>query len=238
MIDYQERIQRQLEVDLLIKLRGDSIHDKNSQRLAKDTGFGSTAAGKRFTNQALKGFVEKLTEYVEKQLALPATRSVVIKKLINRDGEEASYLIDPVDIGRIVVRSLLKTLIRPEDKRITVTGTAFDIGESVEYFIMEIMIDEYHAKHKRKEMDMLRRQEKLGDPEELRRALLRVSERVELDFDRWSKKDQGSVGLSLLELLYASPVYLKRDEEFETNDCPSDLEEKKIDLLNKYNKGD
>ena len=238
MIDYQERVQRQMEVDLLIKLRGDSIHDKNSQRLAQDTGFGSTAAGKRFTNQALKGFVEKLTEFVENQLALPATRSVIIKKLINRDGEEAEYLIDPVDIGRIVVRSLLKTLIRPEDKRITVTGTAFDIGESVEYFIMEILIDQDHAKNKRKEMDMLRRQEKLGDPEELRKALLRISERVELEFDRWSKKDQGSVGLALLELLYNSPVYLKKNELFETNDCPADLEEAKISLLNKYNSGE
>ena len=60
----EERVQRQLEVDQMIKSLGDDKHDKGSLRLAQDGGFGETVAGKRFINQAIKGFVEKFNEYI------------------------------------------------------------------------------------------------------------------------------------------------------------------------------
>ena len=62
MSNLNERVLRQLEVDTMIKYLGDLKHDKNSLRLAKEEGFGETAAGKRFTNQAVKGFVEKVQQ--------------------------------------------------------------------------------------------------------------------------------------------------------------------------------
>lgn len=205
----EERVERQLDIDAMIRIRGESNYDKGSLRLARDNGFGDTAAGKRFTSQAVKGFVEKFHEYVEKQLSQPATRSVLVKNLVsdNPFDEETEYVIDPVQLGRIVVRSLLRSLVKPEDKRITVTGVAFDIGESVEFAIKETLLDMHHKRAKHQMMDMLRRQQKAGDREEIKRMIEKLSVRVNLNHDDWDKKTQGAVGESLLMLFYKSKVY-------------------------------
>ncbi len=194
----------------MIKSLGDEKHDKGSLRLAQNDGFGSTVSGKRFINQTLKGFVEKFNEYVETQYALPTTRSIVIKQLtfLDEDGEIA-YKLDPSSIGRIVVRSLLRSLVKPEDKRITVTGVGFDIGEAVEFAIKEVQLDMHHAKAKAGLMDMLRRQQRLGDAEEVQMMLNNLSERVNLDHEYFDKKTSGSLGQALLQLFYISKVYKK-----------------------------
>ena len=204
----EERVQRQLEVDQMIKSLGDDKHDKGSLRLAQDGGFGETVAGKRFINQAIKGFVEKFNEYIETQYALPATRSVVVTALTYLDEDkEIAYRLEPSAIGKIVVRSLLRSLVKPEDKRITVTGVAFDIGEAVEFAIKEVQLDEHHAKDKANLMDMLRRQDRLGDKDEINMMLNRLSERVNLDHTDFDKKTSGSLGQALLQLFYISKVY-------------------------------
>ena len=204
----EERVQRQLDVDQMIKSLGDDKHDKGSLRLAQDGGFGETVAGKRFINQATKGFVEKFNEYIEAQYNLPATRSVVVSALTYLDEDkEITYRLEPSAIGKIVVRSLLRSLVKPEDKRITVTGVAFDIGEAVEFAIKEVQLDEHHAKDKANLMDMLRRQDRLGDKDEINMMLNRLSERVNLDHTDFDKKTSGSLGQALLQLFYISKVY-------------------------------
>ena len=205
----EERVQRQLEVDQMIKSLGDDKHDKGTLRLAKDSGYGETVAGKRFINQAIRGFVEKFNEYIETQYALPATRSVVVSSLTFLDEEkEINYQLEPSTVGKIVVRSLLRSLIKPEDKRITVTGVAFDIGEAVEFAIKEVQLDQHHAKAKAQLMDMLSRQDRLGDKEEVQMMLNRLSERVNLEHKDFDKKTSGSLGQALLQLFYVSKVYI------------------------------
>ena len=206
--NYEERVQRQLDVYDQIKSLGSQKHDKNSLRLAQDGGFGATSAGKRFINQAVKGFVEKFHSYIEKQLLQPATRSTLVKHLMFQGEECKEYKLDPATIGKIVVRSLLRSLVKPEDKRITITGVSFDIGEAVEHAIREVQLDMHHAKEKSKLMDMLRRQEKLGDPEEIAKLLNSLSERVNLDHETWSKKVRGTIGESLIRLFYRSRAYI------------------------------
>ena len=208
MIREEERVLRQLEVDDMIKSLGDMKHDKGTLRLAKETGYGETLGGKRFINQTVKGFVEKFNGYVETQYALPVTRSVVISTLTYKDEDgEISYRLEPSVIGKIVVRSLLRSLVKPEDKRITVTGVAFDIGEAVEFAIKEVQLDEHHAKDKEQLMDMLRRQERLGEKDEVQMMLNRLSERVNLEHKDFEKKVSGSLGQALLQLFYISKVY-------------------------------
>lgn len=204
----EERVQRQLEVDQMIKSLGDEKHDKGSLRLSKDSGYGETTSGKRFINQAIKGFVEKFNEYVETQYALPATRSVVVTSLTYLDEDkEINYHLEPASVGKIVIRSLLRSLVKPEDKRITVTGVAFDIGEAVEFAIKEIQLDQHHAKDKAELMGMLRRQGRLGENEEIQMMLERLSERVNLEHKNFDKKTSGSLGQALLQLFYVSKVY-------------------------------
>ena len=205
MINYEERVHRQMCVYDEIKSLGAQKHDKNSLRLAQDGGFGATSAGKRFINQACGGFVEKFHSYIEKQLLQPATRSTLVKHLMFTDEEGMrAYKLDPATIGKIVVRSLLRSLVKPEDKRITITGVSFDIGEAIEHAIREVQLDMHHAKDKSKLMDMLRRQEKLGDAEEIARMLNKLSERVNIDHETWSKKVHGTIGESLIRLFYRS----------------------------------
>lgn len=215
----EERVERQLYIDSKIKFVGDEKHDKNSLRLAQESGFGETDAGKRFLGQSIKGFVEKFNEYVDKQLERTTTRSILIRSLVEKEKvydeetnsciTQSNYKLDPYTLGKIVVRSLLRSLVRPEDKRITVTGVAFDIGEAVEFTIKEIELDTHHKKKKMQLMDMLKRQGKLGDKGELEKMLLDLSERVDMEHVGWDKKTQGAVGQSLLELLYISKVYYK-----------------------------
>ena len=208
MHNYEERVQRQLSVDQEIKSLGDQKHDKNSLRLAQDGGFGETAAGKRFANQAIKGFSEKFNSYIEKQLLQPATRSVLVKYLTVTGGEEIGYKIDPSTIGKIIVRSLLRSLVKPEDKRITITGVSFDIGEAIEHAVREVQLDMHHKKDKAKLMDMLRRQEKLDQREEIDKLLSKLSERVNLDHEVWTKRVRGSIGEALIRLFYKSKAYI------------------------------
>ena len=225
MSNLNERVQRQLEVDTMIKHLGDLKYDKNSKRLAEEQGYGETAAGKRFTNQAVKGFVEKFNSYVEKQLSQPATSSKVIKHLVVQ-GEEVEYKLDPANIGKIVIRSLLRSLVKPEDSRVTITGVSFDIGRSIEYAIKEVQLDMNHVKEKSKLMDMLRRQERLGDQNEVMRMVNKLSERVNLDHEDWNKVTRGSIGESLIRLFYKSRVYIPGvDEELYFNDLFVEHEE-------------
>ncbi len=214
MTHLEERVERQFEIDDLIKFTGGLKHDKNSLRLSKSEGYGETEAGKRFSNMAVKGFVEKFDEYVHRQINLPTTRSIVMKHLIDkREEDEMSYRIDPYQLGRMVVRAMLRSLVKPEDKRITVTGVAFDLGEAVEYSIKEVLLDIHHADQKFKLLDMLRRQEKLGDKEVISREINKLAERVKLDHTTWSKADHGAVGQALLSLFYRSKVYKKGLED-------------------------
>ena len=210
MSNLNERVQRQLEVDTMIKYLGDLKHDKNSLRLAKEEGFGETAAGKRFTNQAVKGFVEKFNSYVDNQN--PSDRKNVILKNLVIFGEEVEYKLDPSAIGKIVIRSLLRSLLRSGDNRITTTAVSFEIGNSIEYAIKEIQLDQHHAKDKGKLMDMLRRQEKLGDKEEIMRLVNSLSERVNTQNENWTKKTQGSLGEALVRLFYMSTAYINGED--------------------------
>ena len=225
MSNLNERVERQFEVDALIKYLGDLKHDKNSLRLAQESGFGETASGKRFINQTTKGFVETFNEYVEKQLSQPATSSLVIKYLVVK-GENVQYKLDPATIGKIVVRSLLRSLVRPEDRRLTTTGVAFDIGQAIEYSIKEVQLDQHHAKEKGKLMDMLRRQERLGDSDEVMKMLNKLSERVNIEHDTWSKAVQGKIGESLVRLFYQARAYITGvDEELYFGDLFVEHEE-------------
>ena len=214
MSNNNERVLRQLEVDSLIKHLGDLKHDKNSTRLAKESGFGDTAAGKRFANQAVKGFVEKFNSYVENRNPKD-TRNVILKNLVVFD-EEIEYKLDPSTIGKIVVRALLRSLVRPEDTRITITGVAFDIGQAIEFAIKEVQLDKHHAKAKHKLMDMLRRQEKLGDEKEVKRMMNSLSERVNTEHETFTKITRGSLGEALIRLFYMSKAYLNGEDSGET----------------------
>ena len=212
MSNLNERVLRQLEVDTMIKQLGDRKHEKNSERLAKESGFGETASGKRFINQTTKGFVDTFHSYIEKQMSAAVTRSHVVKHLVIK-GEEITYKLDPATIGKIVVRSLLRSLVRPETRRILTSGISFDIGEAIEYSVKEVQLDMHHAKEKGKLMDMLRRQEKLGDEEEVMRLVNKLSERVNVDHTNWSKATQGQIGETLVRLFYKSRAYIKGVEE-------------------------
>ena len=206
-----ERVLRQLEVDTMIKHLGDLKHDKNSLRLSKESGFGETAAGKRFANQAVKGFVEKFNSYVENHNPKD-TRNVIMKNLVTIGEDHVEYKLDPATIGKIIVRSLLRSLLRSGDSRITTTAVSFEIGGSLEFTIKEIQLDMHHAKEKGKLMDMLRRQEKLGDNEEVMRLVTELSDRVNLDHKSWSKNTQGSLGESLIRLFYMSKAYINGED--------------------------
>ena len=225
MTDFQERLDRQEAVDNLIKLLGDNKYEKGTERTAKERGFGDTNAGKMFANQALKGFVEKLDDHIFSQPVL--TRSIIVKRLvIDRDEDSIEYTLDPMTIGRLVLRGMLRSMLRPQDRRITVTGVAFEIGDTVEHAIKEVMLDMDYRKKKAGKMDMLRRQGKLGDEAQIRLVMEQLAEEVEIDHINWSKKDKGSVGVALLELLYASNVYIDVSEvDDEEGDTTADLEE-------------
>ena len=209
MSNLNEQRLTQFQVDDMIKNIGGAKHDKNSLRLAKEQGYGETAAGKRFINQAVKGFVEKFNSYTETQLNQAVSSSLIIKHLIIK-GEEVGYKIDPNTIGKIVIRTMLRSLVKPEDSRVTITRVAFEIGEAVEYAIKDVQLDMHHEKDKSKLMDMLRRQEKLGDDKEIMRLVNSLSERVNLDHETWSERTRGSIGESLVRLFYKSTVYLER----------------------------
>ena len=137
---------------------------------------------------------------------------MLIKHLVIR-GDEIGYKIDPNTIGRIAVRSLLRSLIRAEDSRITTTAVSFEIGQMVEYAIKEVQLDMHHAKEKGKLMDMLRRQERLDNQEEIMRLMNNLSERVNVDHENWSKPTQGSIGEAIIRLFYKSRAYITGVEE-------------------------
>ena len=223
------REERQEEIDFMIKLRGESTHEQNSERLAKEQGFGETAAGKRFTNQAIQGFVEKFNEYVGDQIESSVRPSAIIKKLVVLGGDQPEYLIDPIQIGRFILRSLLRSLVRPDDRRITVTRVGFDIGESLEKVIEDtigktiglavensvkgVILDTDHVNAKKKHMDMLRRQGKLGDQQVITDEMNSLAKKENIDHNDWSEKDHGSVGIALLGIFYQSKVYGQFEDE-------------------------
>ena len=235
MSNLNERVQRQLEVDTMIKHLGDLKHDKNSLRLAQEGGFGATAAGKRFTNQAVKGFVEKFNSYVDGHNPSDRRNAIVSNLIVL--GEEVEYKLDPSSIGKIVVRSLLRSLVRAEDSRVTTTGVSFEIGRSIEYAIKEVQLDMHHAKDKGKLMDMLRRQEKLGDEKEIMRMLNNLSERVNINHENWSESTHGSIGEALVRLFYMSKVYLGgKESELVFGDVFVEHEEQVYRNGNRYTK--
>ena len=193
-------------------------------------GFGATSPGKRFSNQAIKGFVDLFNETIGKQLET-IVGSCLTKNLTAGEGEELRYLLDPFQLGKIVVRSLLRSLVKPEDRKISTSGVRFDIGESVEFAIKEVLIDQHsdncvarkddHTKsgksssefkckcrvsEKSKMMDMLRRQEKLGDEKEVKETLIKLAKRVDIEHEDWNKRLQGNIGASLLQILFESKV--------------------------------
>lgn len=211
MTKFEQQMERQEEVDNMIKLLGDIKYESGTTRMAKVEGFGGTAAGQRFTTEALYGFMDAVNEYVDAQ---PLTsRSVVVKKLIEARTEDmVSWRLDPMTLGRITIRCLLKSLIRPEDRRITVTGVSFNIGETVEQAIKEIMIDKDYKKKKAGGMDRLRRQGLLGDKEEIVKMLEGIADEVDLDHTDWTEREKGSVGVALLEILYGSEVHIEVED--------------------------
>ena len=202
------RIERQDEVNNLIKMLGDNKYETGRDRMIKEKGFGETQAGKRFANQALMGFQDALDEFVFKQP--PLTRSIIVKMIvIERDEDHIRYILDTMTVGRLVLKGVLNALLRPEDKRVTVTASAFNIGASIEQTIKAVMIDQDFQVQKARKMDMLRRQGKLGDEDEVLRVMEQLAVEVKLDHTPWTKRQQGAVGLALLEILYTSEAHIE-----------------------------
>ena len=207
-------VKRQQELYKKIKTSGGEKHDKNSLRLSQMGGFAETSSGKRFSNQAIGGFYDSFNMYIEAQLN-QIRKSGLFTSLVSENGEELRLELDPFQIGRIIIRSFLRSIVRPQDRRISLTGVAVDIGDNVEFAIKEVLIDQdpKHKKKKEKLMDMLRRQEKLGDEEEIRKVVNDLSERVNIDHENWSKSKKISVGYALLDILLKSEVNPDFSEE-------------------------
>jgi DNA-directed RNA polymerase len=189
---------RQIELNNQMKALGSSKFIGNTERVEDIRGYGATDPGRRLGNSAINGFVEQFESYVVKQLE-QSSRSVIMKL-------DIANLLDPIQMGKIVIRCLLSAIMRPSDKKITVVGVVFHIGREIEIAIKQAMLDMYHEKDVKRAMDSLVRQGKTGDNEEFVNIMKRVAEDVELDHKDWTEASHGRVGQILLQLLYTSPV--------------------------------
>lgn len=209
----KEKITHQIELNNLMKVLQQDINDninssirglgedkfiKNNERVSKNEGFGESSVGKRLSGAAINGFVIKFEEYIDVQLS-QSSRSSIIKVNLHEE-------LDPTMLGKIIVKSVLNNIMAPKDKKCTVGGVVFDIGEKVEIAIKQVKLDMHHAKDVRKLKDMLRRQERLGDKREIAVMMDKLAEDVNLEHKSWSKSQHNSVGQVLLELLYTSNI--------------------------------
>lgn len=220
MID-DDKIARQLELNNLMKMLENNINTgfsesvkelgkdkfiRNNERVSKNEGFGESSVGKRLSGSAVNGFVTKFEDYIDVQLA-QSSRSSIVKVNLHEE-------LDPAMIGKVIIRSILNNIMAPKDKKCTVGGVVFDIGEKIEIAIKQVKLDMFHAKDVRKLEDMLRRQDRLGDKEEVAMMMLKLAEDVDLDHKNWTKAQQNAVGQVLLELMYTSDVSGMEDTKF------------------------
>ena len=209
----EDTINRQLELDSLMKALGNDLQgdietsvkelgaskfSKNEERIRELDGFGATSVGKKLSNAAIAGFVQEFEDYIQKQQEQTSKSTMCQVKL----HEE----LDPVQIGRIVIRTLLNTVMRPSDRRLTVCGVAAAIGKDIEIAIKQMKLDIHHEKDVKKLMDMLGRQERTGDKEEVNRMMMLLAQDLEIDHKDWDKATSIRVGQSLLTLFYGSKV--------------------------------
>ncbi len=209
----EEKIAHQIELNNLMKMLEKDVNEdiqesvkelgkekfiRNNKRVSDLEGYGESSVGKRLASSAIKGFVEKFEEYIDIQLT-QSSRSSIIKVGLHEE-------LDPTMIGKIIVRSILNNIMSPKDKKCTVGGVVFDIGEKIEIAIKQVKLDMFHAKDVRKLEDMLKRQDRMGDKEEVAMMMEKLAEDVNLDHKSWTKANHNSVGQVLLELLYTSDV--------------------------------
>jgi DNA-directed RNA polymerase len=217
----EDKIARQIELNNLMKMLENNINTgfsesvkelgkdkfiRNNERVSKNEGFGESSVGKRLSGSAVNGFVTKFEDYIDIQLN-QSSRSSIVKVNLHEE-------LDPAMIGKVIIRSILNNIMAPKDKKCTVGGVVFDIGEKIEITIKQVKLDMFHAKDVRKLEDMLRRQDRLGDKEEVAMMMNKLAEDVDLEHKNWTKAQQNAVGQVLLELMYTSNVSGMEDTKF------------------------
>ena len=202
MSDYLNLLQ--FELNERMKSEGNIKFIQNEERLTENNDYSETATAQDFASKTLGGFVETFEEYVEEHVTT-SRKPLLIKHNIHN-------MIDTRSLGKIVVKCLLSNVMAPDGRRKTATDVLFKIGDELEYTLKQIELDMYHAKEVRKVMDMLRRQGRSGDNEEVRAMMLELSESSGLEFKDFDSDTKAKMGLALVQLFYKSPVSYKGEQ--------------------------
>ena len=194
----------QFELNERMKAEGNIKFIRNEERLTENDDYSETVTAQDFASKTLGGFVKTFEEYVEMQETV-SRKPLLIKHNIHK-------MIDPRSLGKIIVKCLLSNVMTPDGRRKTATDVLFKIGDELEYTLKQIELDMYHAKDVRKVMDMLRRQGRVGDKEEIRSMMLDLSESSGLEFKDYNSDTKAKMGLALVQLFYKSPVEYKGEQ--------------------------
>jgi DNA-directed RNA polymerase len=194
----------QFELNERMKSEGNIKFIRNEERLTENDDYSETVTARDFASKAIGGFVKTFEEYVEEQETV-SRKGLLIKHNIHT-------MIDPRSLAKIIIKCLLSNVMVPDGRRKTATDVLFKIGDELEYTLKQIELDMYHAKDVRKVMDMLRRQGRVGDKEEIRNMMLALSESEGLEFKDFDSDIKAKMGLALVQLFYKSPVSYKGEQ--------------------------
>ena len=222
----------QFELNERMKAEGNIKFIRNEERLTENDDYSETVTAQDFAGKTLTGFVETFEKYVEDQETV-SRKPLLIKHNIHN-------MIDTRSLGKIVIKCLLSNVMTPDGRRKTATDVLFKIGDELEYTLKQIELDMYHAKEVRKVMDMLRRQGRVGDKEEIRAMMLSLSESEGLEFKDYDSDTKAKMGLALVQLFYKSPVSYKGEQirfsdifrEYDERNYTSKHKQRFIDLTN------
>ena len=194
----------QFELNERMKAEGNIKFIRNEERLTENDDYSETATAQDFASKTLGGFVKTFEEYIEEH-ETTSRKPLLIKHNIHN-------MIDTRSLGKIVIKCLLSNVMTPDGRRKTATDVLFKIGDELEYTLKQIELDMYHSKEVRKVMDMLRRQGRVGDKEEIRTMMLQLSESEGLEFKDFDSDTKAKMGLALVQLFYKSPVSYKGEQ--------------------------
>ena len=111
-------------------------------------------------------------------------------------------------MARITLKSVMNSLMRPSDKRIIITTVASLIGDNLEFALKSVILDHEFPSKKKDMMDMLRRQGRLGDEDEIRKVMESLAAELISDHEDWSNREKLEIGYTLLGILSNSTAWL------------------------------
>ena len=205
-----ERVARQMQLNDIMKDLGSERFEKNALRQAKIGGYGETTAGTNAMNNAIAGFIQKLDEYMFNHTSTKGRNPTLVNKIAEKSAEDdLVYRVNPSVMARVTFKGVMRSLIRPEDKRITITTVATLIGKDLEFAMKSTILDLHYVALRDEKMEMLRRQGLLGDADEIRRVMEELADSLDVCGDAWTNHELIEVGSALLLILAQSPVQLK-----------------------------